>query len=86
VIFIEYIIRLEGSKKDMENSKEALLETDGSFGVYIEEFHFNKIGLFKYKIKVTLNGTRENIKRFNKRVSANYMISQGNILGLLDYI
>jgi hypothetical protein len=77
---------LTGNKKDMEKSKEVLLETDGSFGVSIEEFHFNKIGLFKYEIRVILSGTKENIKRFNKRVSANYMISQGVALGLLDYV
>lgn len=78
---------LKGKKKEMERCKLALLKADGQFGVSIKSLSFNKVGIFdKYEVKVELTGSNENIRRFNKRVSANYDILNGNILGMLDYV
>lgn len=76
-----------GKKREIERCKSALLKADGDFGVNIVSLSFNKVGLFnKYELKVELDGTKENIKKFNKRVCANYDILNGNILGMLEYI
>lgn len=78
---------LSGKKSEMEKCKLALLKADGDFGVNIVSLSFNKIGLFnKYELKVELDGNKDNLKRFNKRVSANYDILNGNIIGMLEYM
>lgn len=78
---------LSGNKNQMNKCKTALLKANGDFGVNIKSLSLNKVSIFnKYELKIELVGSKDNLKRFNKRVSANYDILNGNILGLLDYI
>lgn len=78
---------LSGNKNEMNKCKTALLKADGDFGISIKTLSLNKVSIFnKYELKVELVGNKDNLKRFNKRVSANYDILNGNILGMLDYM
>lgn len=78
---------LNGNKAEMNKCKKAFLTADGDFDISVESLSMKRIGILnKYELKVELVGDKSSLKRFNKRVSANYDILNGNILGMLDYI
>lgn len=80
------VYTLSGNKNEMMRCKSALLTADGNFGVSVENLSMDRVGIFKYQLKVELVGPKDKIRRFNNRVNANYRILSGNVLGLLDYL
>lgn len=80
-------IIFSGKKNEMKKCMNAFLKCDGDFDFKIKSAEIYRKSLFKHEFKVEIeNCGKYDKKRFLQRVSSAYSLSNGNILGLLDYM
>jgi len=65
---------LEGSKEEIQKAKKATLLADGDFGVKIGNLRHERVGIFKHRLEVELNGPKERAQRCFDRIKSNYKI------------
>jgi len=80
------VVVFSGNKEEINRCKTAIILANGDFGVTVEEMSLTREKWFRYRLEVKLRGPEKNKNRFLRRISANYDVLNGNMLGLLEYL